>query len=88
MSYFIGQDVRVAAAKDAMLLGLKGRVVLESMHTVTIMTSDSRKVMMQKLGSAFELSGGKILIGDDVEGRLEDRIAVASRPARKGARSR
>lgn len=88
MSYFIGQDVRVAAAKDSLLLGLKGKVVLESMHMVTVMTPDRRKVMMPKRGSAFELSSGKILIGDDVEGRLEDRIAVASRPARMGARSR
>lgn len=83
MSFIIGEDVRVAAARDTVLLGLKGRIVLESMHTLTIKTSANRKVTFSKVGSALELSNGEILIGDDLEGRLEDRIAAA-RPARRG----
>ncbi len=86
MSFIIGEDVRVAAARDAVLLGLKGKVVLESMHTLTIKTAAQRKVTIPKTGSALELSSGEILIGDDLEGRLEDRIAAAGRPARRGAR--
>jgi RNase P/RNase MRP subunit p29 len=85
MSFIIGEDVRVAAARDAVLLGLRGRVVLESMHTLTIRTDGKRKITLPKAGCALQLSSGKIVIGDDLEGRLEDRIAASRRPARRGA---
>ena len=84
MSFIIGEDVRVSAARNAALLGLKGKVVLETMHTLTIRTDGKRKVMLPKMGSALQLSSGTILIGDDLEGRLEDRIAASGRPARRG----
>jgi|GEM_PF-492066 len=85
MSFIIGEDVRVAAARDAVLLGLKGKVVLETMHTLTIRTDGNRKVILPKKGSALQLSAGTIVIGDDLEGRLEDRIGASGRPARRGA---
>jgi RNase P/RNase MRP subunit p29 len=85
MSFIIGEDVRVAAARDAVLLGLKGKVVLETMHTLTIRTDTKRKVVLPKTGSALELSSGTIVIGDDLEGRLEDRIAITRGAARRGA---
>jgi RNase P/RNase MRP subunit p29 len=83
MSFIIGEDVRVAAARDTVLLGLKGKVVLETMHTLTIKTDAKRKVMMPKAGTALQLSSGTILIGDDLEGKLEDRIAVNGRHGRR-----
>jgi RNase P/RNase MRP subunit p29 len=86
MTFIVGEDVRVAAARDAVLVGLRGKVVLETMHTLTIRTDSKRKVMLPKAGSALQLSGGEILLGDDLKGRLEDRIALAERPARRGAR--
>jgi RNase P/RNase MRP subunit p29 len=86
MTFIIGQDVRVAAARDAVLLGLRGKVVLETMHTLTIRTVANRKVMLPKAGSALELPGGGILLGDDLKGRLEDRIAAVSSPGRRGSR--
>jgi RNase P/RNase MRP subunit p29 len=85
MSFIIGEDVRVVAARGAPLVGLRGKVVLETMHTLTIRTGGKRKVILPKTGSALELSGGTILIGDDLEGRLEDRIAISTRPGRRGA---
>jgi len=87
--FLIGEDVRVAAAKNALLLGLKGKVVMETMHMVTIRTAAGRKVTLPKLGSALELSTGTIVLGDDIEGRLEDRIAAngsTMTSARKGGR--
>jgi RNase P/RNase MRP subunit p29 len=87
MSFIIGEDVRLAAARDPALLGLKGKVVLETMHMLTIRTAAMRKVTLTKAGSALELSSGTILIGDDLEGRLEDRIAAIGRP-RRGRRTR
>ena len=87
MTLIIGEDVRVAAARNAAILGLKGKVVLETMHTLTIRTDAKRKVILPKAGSALELQGGEILLGDDLKGRLEDRIAAAARPGRRPARS-
>ena len=86
MTLIIGEDVRVAGARDAAVLGLKGKVVLETMHTLTIRTAAKRTVVLPKAGSALELAGGEILLGDDLKGRLEDRIAAAARPGRRGAR--
>lgn len=86
MSFIIGEDVRVAAARDAVLLGLRGKVVLESMHTLTIKTGAQKRVTLPKKGSALQLSTGEIVIGDDLEGRLEDRIAASGRPSKQGAR--
>ncbi len=83
MTFIIGEDVRVAAAKNSVLLGLKGKVVLETMHTLTLKTIDNRKLILPKSGSALELASGKILIGDDLEGRLEDRIALLGRKERR-----
>jgi RNase P/RNase MRP subunit p29 len=85
MSFIIGEDVRVVAARGTPLVGLRGKVVLETMHTLTIRTAGRQKVILPKIGSALELSGGTILIGDDLEGRLEDRIAISGRPGRRGA---
>lgn len=76
MTFIIGEDVRVAAARNTLLLGLKGKVVLETMHTLTIRTEAKKNVVLPKVGSALELSTGAVLIGDDLEGRLEDRIAL------------
>ena len=87
MTLVIGEDVRVAAARDSVLLGLKGKVVLESMHTLTIRTG-ARNLTIPKAGSALELSTGKLLLGDDLEGRLEDRIAASFRPGGKRRRAR
>ncbi len=88
MSLIVGEDVRVAASRDAVLLGLTGRIVLESMHTLTIRTEKRRKVTMPKVGTALELTNGELLIGDELEGRLEDRIAAGGRLALRGARRR
>ncbi len=90
MIFLIGEDVRVAASKNALLQGLAGKIVLETMHTVTIKTGVGRNVTLPKLGSALELSTGKIVLGDEIEGRLEDRIAGGSprASARSGGRRR
>jgi RNase P/RNase MRP subunit p29 len=85
MSFIIGEDVRVVAARGTPLVGLRGNVVLETMHTLTIRTAGKRNVVLPKMGSALELRSGTILIGDDLEGRLEDRIAISGRPGRRGA---
>jgi RNase P/RNase MRP subunit p29 len=78
MRVIIGEDVRIAAARDVALLGRKGKVVMETMHTLTIrMNADEHKLTLPKRGSAVELATGEILLGDtDLRGRLEDRVAI------------
>jgi len=89
MSFIIGEDVRVAGARNSVLLGIRGKVVLETMHTFTIRTGENRKVVLPKIGTALSLADGTILLGDDLEGRLEDRIAETGKVMRKqGRRSR
>ena len=88
MSFIIGEDVRVAAARDTVLLGLKGKVVLETMHTLTIRTNARGKLTLPKAGSALQLSDGTIVIGNDLEGRLEDRIAISGKTRHGGGSKR
>jgi len=83
MSIIIGQEVRVAGSQGGVRLGLAGRVVLETMNTITIRTEDGRNLMLPKAGTALELSSGKILLGEDIIGRLEDRISARARPGRR-----
>jgi len=86
MTLIIGEDVRVAAARDSVLLGLKGKVVMETMNTFTIKTDAKRNVTIPKLGSALELSSGQVVLGEDVKGRLEDRVGVSAGTRTRGAR--
>ena len=83
MTFIIGEDVRVAAARQAVLLGLRGKVVMETMRTLTIRTESKRKVTLPKEGSALVLPSGMVVLGDDLKGRLEDRIALSGRPRRR-----
>jgi hypothetical protein len=53
------------------------------MHTFTIRTDVGKNMVLPKAGSALQLASGAILIGDDLEGRLEDRIAASGRRARR-----
>lgn len=83
MTFIIGEDVRVAAARDVAFLGLKGKIVLETMNTLTLRTEGKRKLVLPKAGSALQLSDGTILLADDLKGRLEDRIAISGRLGRR-----
>jgi len=73
MIFLLGEDVRVAAAKNPLVVGFKGRVTIETMHTITL-ASAQRRVTLPKVGTVLELASGKVVIGDDLEGRPEDRI--------------
>lgn len=79
MTFIIGEDVRVAAARNSLLVGQKGKVVLETMHTLTLKVGTGKNLVLPKSGSALELSTGNLVIGDDLEGRLEDRLSASGR---------
>ena len=75
----IGQRVRLLSARDPTKKGISGNVVLETAKTF-LLEAGPRTLMVEKSGSVFQLlSGGAVIVGDDVVGRLEDRWGGRSR---------
>jgi RNase P/RNase MRP subunit p29 len=71
----IGQKVAVLQCTDKGIVGAKGIFALETMKTITIVSGRSKRTM-PKLGTVIQLQdGGRIIVGDELEGRLEDRLA-------------
>jgi len=75
----IGEDVAVLHARDPTKTGRKGKAVLETANTVVLM-SDKGKLTIEKRGTVFLLSpSGMVAAGEDIEGRLEDRLRSRKR---------
>lgn len=75
----IGQKIAVLQCSDPGLIGKKGTFAIESMKTITIV-SGSSKLMLPKVGTVLQLQdGGRIIVGDELVGRLEDRLARGSK---------
>ena len=69
----IGEQMIVLSSSDPTKVGREGRVLLETAKTLLV-ESGGRTFRVEKSGSAFKLtSSGRVLTGDDVAGRLEDR---------------
>ncbi|QQG49379.1 MAG: ribonuclease P protein subunit [archaeon] len=69
----IGRAVSVARAEDPSKVGLAGTVVLETSKTLLLKSGD-RKLMVEKKGSLFVLSGIEGPVeGSTIMGRLQDR---------------
>jgi RNase P/RNase MRP subunit p29 len=73
----MGKDVAVVACTDPIMVGLRGTVALESMHMIKITTSRAdRTVSVQKKGTVLVLQdSGKVVVADEMKGRIEDRLA-------------
>ncbi len=72
----IGLGCEVVKASNVSLVGLKGKVIDETMKTLVIKTSSSRKTV-QKKGTTFSFSVGgetSVIEGADIVSRPEDRI--------------
>lgn len=75
----IGQRIAVLQCSDPGIIGKKGTFAIESMKTITIV-SGSSKLMLPKVGTVLQLQeGGRIIVGDELVGRLEDRLARGSK---------
>jgi RNase P/RNase MRP subunit p29 len=70
----LGEQVTVVRASDPTKNGLKGKVVLETANTV-LMSSEERRFAVEKKGTMFLLACSGIMVsGEDIAGRLEDRL--------------
>lgn len=71
----IGHRIVVLQCSDPGLIGRKGTLALETMKTITIVSGGS-KLMLPKVGTVLQLQdGGRLVVGDEMVGRLEDRLA-------------
>ena len=69
----IGERMKILSSSDPTKVGKSGRVLLESANTLMIETG-GRPIRVEKKGSAFLLmDSGRVLVGSDIAGRLEDR---------------
>ncbi len=76
----IGEAVAVLHARDPTMSGTRGKAVLETANTVVLLSSKGRRLTVQKKGTVFLLSpSGTVVAGDDITGRLEDRLRERKR---------
>ena len=74
----IGRRAKILVATDPNQVGLSGELVLERSKTL-LLESQGRRLTIQKSGTVIELAGGgDIITGDDILGRVEERIARAA----------
>ena len=74
----IGLHVEVVGATDTGQIGIKGRVVDETMKMLVI-EQDGKEKMVQKRGSTFrfEIRGGISVRGEEILYRPEERVRRA-----------
>jgi RNase P/RNase MRP subunit p29 len=74
----IGEKLTVLTSSDPTKQGRSGRVLLDTANTL-ILDEGGRAFRVEKAGAAFLIVGsGKVVIGDDIAGRLQDRVGRGS----------
>ena len=72
----VGLHVRVVSASNPSLVGIEGRVVAETMHTLSVESADASRVwQVQKQGTKFEFA----LTDETADAR--ERSGTTSKPA-------
>lgn len=75
----INERIRVLTATDPTLVGLTGRVLLDTANTF-LLESMGKTTRIAKSGIAFQLlDSGKVLTGADVSGKLQERLGRRQR---------
>ncbi len=78
MNLILGDKIRVLDASDPNQVGLAGEVLLETSRTI-ILDCGGQKARIQKHNTIIQVEGsGEVIRGDEILGRLEERIARAS----------
>lgn len=75
----VGSRIKILDSKDATKRGRRGEIVLETANTMILRTEEG-KIIVEKKGTVLEVEGkDEPLAGDDLLGRLEDRIKEGKR---------
>jgi RNase P/RNase MRP subunit p29 len=75
----VGEEVTVMDSSDKSMRGRKGDVVLETANTL-LLRSAGTTVTVVKAGSTLLLERSRqVVVGEDLAGRLEDRLRVRKR---------
>jgi len=70
----VGTRAAIVDSKDGTKVGRKGEIVLETSNTLLLKTAEGT-ITVEKAGTVLEVEGDdEPLAGDDILGRLEDRI--------------
>lgn len=70
----VGTSVTVMGSSDASQIGRRGVIVLETARTLQVSTKEG-VITIQKAGTSLTVEGGEEpMTGDDLAGRLEDRL--------------
>jgi ribonuclease P protein subunit POP4 len=73
---FIGLDCEIPESENKAYIGISGKIIYETMKTITIETENGRKEILKK-GTIFRIKLGNEKIdisGDYIVARPEDRI--------------
>ena len=70
----VGTRAVIVDSKDGTKLGRKGEIVLETANTLVLKTAEG-SITIEKAGTVLQVEGDdEPLVGDDILGRLEDRL--------------
>lgn len=73
----IGENIMIIDSCDPTLKGRMGEIVLETSRTLMVLQRDGSKFRVEKHGTTVELLGSKkVLSGEEILGRLEDRLRM------------
>jgi RNase P/RNase MRP subunit p29 len=79
MIQLLGKEVAILQSTNPLLVGVRGTLALESMRMITIV-SGTKKITVAKTGTVLQLQeSGKVVIAEEMNGRIEDRLAKGSK---------
>lgn len=73
----MGLQCEIVGAENKSQVGLRGRIVDETMKTIVLEGKDNREIIIPKKGTKFQVQLGKksaVITGDFIVARPEDRI--------------
>ncbi len=71
----IGEEIEVVDSKNKSNLGIHGKIIDETKETIKIRQDNGTEVVLMKKIITFKLvKTGKVILGEQIAGRPEDRL--------------
>ncbi len=71
----IGEEIEVVDSKNKSNIGIRGKIIDETKETIKVRRDDGNEVVLMKNIITFKLlKTGKVLLGEQVARRPEDRL--------------